>query len=328
MTAHPELAEVSAVTAERGGREVLHGIDLVLRQGQVVALMGPNGAGKSTLLDVIGGSLHPTTGTVTLSGRVAVALQSPDLANRSVIANVKLALAWWGVPRAERPQRATEALRAIDAAHLADRHASALSGGERRRVHLARAMAVRPDLLMLDEPFAGLDASTRAGLLDDTGTALRTTAAGALVVVHDRAEAWALADRLLIMIAGRIVADGPPRMLLEQPPTLQVARFLGFDGTFELSGGAVIVTRPAHVRVDPDGAYAATVTRVVPLEDGVRLVLASDRGELYARTDDLGPASGDRLRFNLTGGASFDSGGQPTPLPWEAAHSRSPYADA
>ena len=133
------------------------------------------------------------------------------MARRSVLANLTAALGWWGVPRAQRAQRAREALEAIGAGHLAQRPATALSGGERRRVHLARVLAVRPDVLLLDEPFAGLDPEVRAALLQDAERALRSPERATLVVVHDRAEAWALADRLLILIDGRIVADGPPR---------------------------------------------------------------------------------------------------------------------
>src|SRR6202012_3868902 len=127
--------------------------------------------------------------------------------------------------------------------------AATLSGGERRRVHLARAIAVIPDVLMLDEPFAGLEAEVRATLLEDALSALRSTTRATLVVVHDRAEAWALADRLLILIDGRLVASGRPRELLEPPGSLEVARFLGFDGRLD-DGREVILTRPAHVALD------------------------------------------------------------------------------
>ena len=97
-------------------------------------------------------------------------------------------------------------------------------------MHLARVLAVEPDMLLLDEPFAGLDAEVRAALLEDALSALRSDTRATLVVVHDRAEAWALADRLLILIDGRLVADGSPRDLLEHPPSPGVARFLGYDG--------------------------------------------------------------------------------------------------
>jgi ABC-type sulfate/molybdate transport systems ATPase subunit len=259
------LLQASGLRVARGPRDVVQGIDFELRAGEIAALLGPNGAGKSTLLDALAGLLPLAAGHLEASGHVALALQSPDLAKRTVVANVQLALGWWGVPRGERRARAEWALKAMQASHLRDRPALSLSGGERRRVHLARAVSVRPDIMLLDEPFAGLDAATRATLLDDTGAALRAWAATTLVVVHDRAEAWALADRLLVMIDGRLVADGPPRELLSRPPSVQVARFLGFDGTLAGEDGQLLLTRTQHVVLDPASELRARVARAIPI---------------------------------------------------------------
>ena len=297
----PALLSCRGLTVRRGGREVVRDVTLELARGQVVALLGPNGAGKSTLLEALAGSVTAAAGEVTRRGRVALALQSPDLARRSVMANLTTALAWWGVARSERRDRALAALGALGVGALASRPADTLSGGERRRVHLARTLAVAPDVLLLDEPFAGLDPEARALLLEDAGPALRSADRATLIVVHDRAEAWALADRLLIMIDGALVAAGPPRELLERPPSEEVARFLGFDGAVTLDGGRWL-TRPAHVVLDPSGPYGARVTRVVPLQDGVRLELALDAGHLFAVASLPGPAVGDQVRVRLDGG--------------------------
>jgi len=298
------LLRCEHLTVRRGKRNVVNDVSAELRAGEIVALLGPNGAGKSTLLDALAGALPAAEGRIERRGRVAVALQSPDLARRTVFANMTLALAWWGVPRPERSERAREALRAIGAEHLARRRAATLSGGERRRVHLARAIAVQPDVLLLDEPFAGLDAEVRANLLEDALSALRSSDRATLVVVHDRAEAWALADRLLILIDGRIVADGPPATLLSAPPSALVARFLGYDG--ELRGGdELLLTRAAHVALHEDGLQSATVARVIPLEDGVRLELTLPHGRLYAIADLPGPRVGDTVRIDLDGGVRF-----------------------
>ncbi len=298
------LLRCEHLSVRRGKRDVVTDVSAELRAGEIVALLGPNGAGKSTLLDALAGALPSVQGRIERHGRVAIALQSPDLARRTVFQNVTLALAWWGVPRAERAERAREALRAIGADHLSRRRAATLSGGERRRVHLARTIAVRPDVLMLDEPFAGLDAEVRANLLEDALSALRSTTRATLVVVHDRAEAWALADRLLILLDGRLVASGSPRELLERPPSVAVARFLGFDGRLE-DGDELVLTRPPHVAVDPGGPLEARVTRAVPLEDGVRLELELDRGRLYAVSPLPAPRVGDTVRLRIDGGARF-----------------------
>jgi ABC-type sulfate/molybdate transport systems ATPase subunit len=296
------------VSVRRGDREVVRDVSFELRPGELVALLGPNGAGKSTLLDTLGGALAPAQGNIHRRGRVATALQAPDLARRSVIANVKLALAWWGVPRAERGRRAREALAAIGAEHLAQRSAATLSGGERRRVHLARVVALDPDVLLLDEPFAGLDAEVRASLLEDAVSALRSDTRATLVVVHDRAEAWALADRLLILIEGELAAAGPPRELLEHPPTPVVARFLGYDGMLTVDGDTLL-TRPPHVVLDPAGPLEARVTRAVALEDGFRLELQLQGGRLFAVAPLPAPVVGDVVHVRLEGGARFPAGG-------------------
>ncbi len=304
-TSEPML-RATGLTVARGPRTVLHDVDLQLRAGELVALLGPNGAGKSTLLDALSGTLAPAAGSIERHGSVAFALQSAEMARRSVLANLTVALGWWGVPRPQRVQRAREALEAIGAGHLAQRQATALSGGERRRVHLARVLAVRPDVLLLDEPFAGLDAEVRAALLQDVERALRSPARATLVVVHDRAEAWALADRLLILIDGRIVADGPPATLLSAPPSAVVARFLGYDGEVR-DDRSVLLTRAAHVVIDADGPHPATVARVIPLEDGVRLELRLANGRVYTVAPLPAPRAGDSVRVRIDGGIRFDA---------------------
>jgi ATPase subunit of ABC transporter with duplicated ATPase domains len=301
------LLRTSSLRVVRGGVEVLHDVSLSLVRGDVLAVLGPNGAGKSTLLGTIGGVLPTASGSIERSGRIATAMQSPDLATRTARANVEVALAWWGVPRRERRARAIAALAAMRADHLADRPAAALSGGERRRVHIARAVALEPDVLLLDEPFAGLDPVSRGGLLEDTASALRTGAGAVILVVHDRAEAWALADRLVVLIDGRVAAEGRPREVLERPPSAAVARFLGFSGELR-DGGDLVLARPSQVRVDPAGDIAATVVRLVPLEDGARAELETATGRLFALVSFPGPAVGDRVRVAIDGCVRYPHG--------------------
>ena len=292
------------VGADRGGRAVLDGVDLQLRRGEVVALLGPNGAGKTTLVTLLAGIARPDRGHVERAGRVATALQTPAMARRSVLANVEAGLGWWGVPRAERRQRALRALAALGVDHKAASAARTLSGGEARRVHLARVLATEPDALLLDEPFAGLDVSARADLLYEAAGALRAEHRATLIVVHDRAEAWALADRVVVLIDGRIAATGPPDEVFHRPPTARAAAFLGFAGRIAEPGGALMV-RPEDVHLDPTGPLLGHVVRRVPLEEGVRVEVELPEGRLVAGARLPGPEPGEQVRLRVSGGVRY-----------------------
>ncbi|MDO8211691.1 ATP-binding cassette domain-containing protein [Conexibacter sp. CPCC 206217] len=302
------LLRARGLAIGRGGRTLASGLELELQRGEVVALLGPNGAGKSTLLAVLAGLLEPSAGTVERGGRVAAALQGTALARRSVQANVEAALAWWGVPRAERAQRAAAALDALHVAQLAGRPASALSGGEARRVHIARALALRADVLLLDEPFAGLDAPTRAELLQDAATLLRDPVRATLLVVHDRAEAWALADRVALLLDGELIS-GPTATVLERPVSTAHARFLGFTGELRQPDGTIVRLRPAHVALDPDGPLAGRVVRRIPEEDGLLCELQLEHGRVQTRAPYPGPADGEPVRVRLDGGVELPGDG-------------------
>jgi ABC-type sulfate/molybdate transport systems ATPase subunit len=298
------LLQSANLSVARGNRTIVHDISLELQPGEVVALLGPNGAGKSTLLDCLAGALPPASGTITRNGRLTVALQSADMVHRSALKNVELALAWWGVAPGDRRARALSALASLRVDHLADRPAVSLSGGERRRVHLARVLAVEPDILLLDEPFAGLDGESKERLLTDSTSFLRAPGRATLVVVHDRAEAWALADRLLVLIDGKLVATGTPRDVLAEPPTPEAARFLGYDGEL-LDGDRTLLTRPAQIQLDPSGPLRARVSRTIPQEDTARLELTLDNGVVFTTCPWPAPAVGDEVAIRLTGSAAF-----------------------
>jgi ABC-type sulfate/molybdate transport systems ATPase subunit len=292
------------VRVRLGRSEILHDIDFAVAPGEVVALLGPNGAGKTTLLGALSGRLPVANGEIERQGRVASVLQSPSLVARSAVANVELALAWWRVPRPQRRPRAMQALTEMQAAHLAKRRADTLSGGEQRRVHLARAVAVAPDLLLLDEPFDGLDPQAHESLRDDTATVLRAADSAVVIVLHDRADAWAMADRIVVLIDGRVQADGAPQVILDQPPTADVARLLGYDGALT-TGSGQLLTRAAHVRVDPAGDLAATVIRAIGVEDGMRLELQTARGRVWTRYPGADVRAGDDVTVTIRGGAEF-----------------------
>jgi ABC transporter len=228
------------------------------------------------------------------------------------------------VPRAQRAERAESALKLLHVDDLADRMADTLSGGEARRVHLARALALGSDCLLLDEPFAGLDPPTRAELLQDAAAALRHPDRATLVIVHDRAEAWALADRLIVLLDGKVAADGTPASVLERPPTLDVAEFLGFSGRVRDDDGGLRCVRPALVALDPDGPLEGTVRRRTPEEDGVLCDIVLEDGQLQLRTIYPGPQIGDLVRVRVDGSVRYVDGRLAADPP--ASRRRSPAA--
>ncbi len=259
-----------------GGRELLHVPGFGLPAGTVTAVLGPNGAGKSTLLRALG-LLRPVTGTVLLDGTPATpaavraasaaVLQRPVLRRGTVAANAADGLRFRGVGRRAARARARPWLEALGVAHLADRDVRGLSGGEAQRVSLARALAVEPRVLLLDEPFTGLDAPTRADLLADLRSALDGRATATLLVTHDRAEAHALAERTALLVDGRIRAHGPTGRVLDEPVDAVTARLLGFTNLLPpaLTGAPqVLAARPEDCRLaDPDpGACPADEVRV------------------------------------------------------------------
>jgi len=233
------VLELRDVTVRRGGGFTLDIPCLALAPGEILALMGPNGAGKSTLLEVAALLRRPDSGEVLVDGvpvtprivrerrrRMAMVFQAPLLFHVSVLENVAAGLRFRGMPRRGAQQQARHWLGRFGVDHLAGRSGRALSGGEAQRVSLARAFAVEPEVLFLDEPFAALDAPTRVALIPDLARELQTADIAAMIATHDRAEAFALADRLAVLIDGRIAQIGPPEALAAAPASPAVAAVL------------------------------------------------------------------------------------------------------
>lgn len=201
---------------------------LAVHSGEVLGLVGPNGAGKSTLLLVLGLLHRPAAGEVRFRGfkidgrrnllsirrRLAMVFQSPLLLDMNVYDNVAIGLRLRRLPREEVRCRAEEALGLFGIGHLARRHARALSGGEAQRVNLARAFALRPDVLLLDEPFAGLDTPSRLGLLRELKDILGRTGITAVMATHDYTELPVVADRVAIMAGGHLEGVGPVEKMI------------------------------------------------------------------------------------------------------------------
>lgn len=221
------------VTFER--RRILDRVSLDAADGEVVALLGPSGSGKSTLLRVIAGLITPEAGTVSIDGRdvtrvpthqrgVGMVFQDEQLfPHRDVAANVGFGLRMQGVARAEREARVTELLAMVGLAGFERRRVTDLSGGEAKRVALARSLAPRPGVLLLDEPLTGLDRQLHDRLADDLARILRTAGTTVVLVTHDRDEA----DR----VADRVVRLGRPVCELRAAETHDLRRRVLRDGT-------------------------------------------------------------------------------------------------
>lgn len=224
----------------RGKREVLVLDGLDVARGETVAVLGPNGAGKSTLL-LAAALLIPAAGEIRyggelLRGRNAVALrrrtstvfQDAALLDMSAQRNVEEAMAIHGFGRADRAARAAAWLERLGVAGRADVRPHQLSGGEAQRVSIARALAVRPEILFMDEPFSGLDGATRARLVGEVRTLIAETHLTVLMTTHDLAEAAVLADRVLLLDGGVPLAMGSAAEVLARPPSPEAAALLDF----------------------------------------------------------------------------------------------------
>jgi len=205
--------------------------ELDLWTGGALAVVGPNGAGKSTLLRALAGLIQPLRGRIErgVSGPVTMVFQRPIPFAGSVEHNLRAALSGLSLPRADRAQRVAEALEHFGIARLAGRDAATLSGGELRRLSLARAFALRPAVLLLDEPFDDLDASGQESLSIDLRRAIAGTDVAVAVVTHDLRRALLLADRIAVMREGRIVQQGPREEVLARPVDTAVARQVGMS---------------------------------------------------------------------------------------------------
>ncbi|MPV36442.1 ATP-binding cassette domain-containing protein [Georgenia subflava] len=224
----------------RGWTTAVDRVDLDVADGEVLALLGPSGSGKSSLLRAVAGLEPPAAGSVTWSGRDVTSVpvhrrgfglmfQDGQLfPHRSVAGNVAYGLVMAEVPRAERGRRVELLLETVGLAGYGSRAVSTLSGGQAQRVALARALAPAPQLLLLDEPLSALDRGLREHLTGELHDVLRSTGTTALYVTHDHDEAFTVADRVAVMVDGRLAQVDSPGRLWHAPVSREVAAFLGY----------------------------------------------------------------------------------------------------
>lgn len=249
--AAPELV-LDNVCKSFDGHVAVDRCDLALKRGEIVALLGASGCGKSTLLNMIAGFEDPDYGTISLRGNVintippyrrnvAMVFQAYAMFPHLTVAdNIAYGLHARKLGKAEIAARVDEMLALLQLGGLGKRFPAQLSGGQRQRVAVARALAVRPDMLLLDEAFSALDRNLREDMQLELSLLLRRLMVTTVLVTHDQREAFALADRIAIMEAGRIAQIGTPEEVYRQPGSSSVLRFLGTTNRFtgDLTSGA------------------------------------------------------------------------------------------
>ena len=315
-----------------GRRQVLLGVDLEVPTGTMTAVLGPSGCGKTTLLRILAGFETPDAGTVSIGGesmaavpvhrrRVGLMPQEGALfPHLSVAGNIAFGLGG----NSEGPHRAVAYwLDVVGLSGLADARPHELSGGQQQRVALARALAAEPRVLLLDEPFAALDAGLRGRVREDIATILQSTGTTAVLVTHDQTEALSLADSVALLLSGSVAQSGAPGDLYHRPASLAVARFVG--ATTELpatchagkihsalgvhraripvhDGPVVAVLRPEQVRIGATCDSAATVgSRHFYGPVTALTVILDDGSELTLHDSGTAAGVGDRITVRVDG---------------------------
>jgi sulfate transport system ATP-binding protein len=281
--------EIVGVGKRFGDFVALDDVTLEVETGSLTALLGPSGSGKSTLLRIVAGLEQPDAGTIRLEGEDVTTRPPQDrgvgfvfqhyaaFKHMTVRKNVAFGLEIRRRPKAEIAERVDELLRLVQLHGLADRYPAQLSGGQRQRMALARALAVEPGVLLLDEPFGALDARVRKELRLWLRRLHDEQHVTTVIVTHDQEEAMDVADTIALMHEGRIEQTGKPRELYEQPANDFVLQFFG--SVVETPDG-LVRSHDLAISLDPSaGSFEAMVTRVVYLGFEVRVDLLDADGQ-------------------------------------------------
>jgi len=346
------MARVELMSVSKAWEKAIavDGLDLAIDDGEFVAILGPSGCGKSTTLFMLAGIYTPTEGEIRFDGarvneveardrNVGIVFQSYALyPNMTVLQNIMFPLRFQSMAKAEAQKRARAAATLVQVDALKDRRPSQLSGGQQQRVALARALVKEPRLLLLDEPLSNLDATLRLTMRSEIRNLQRQLGVTTVLVTHDQIEATTMADRIIVMHAGRLEQVGSPDDLYARPETRFVAGFIGsppmniLDVTAEgavarsgetllpLSGtngrmAAAVGIRPEHISFADVGLPAEAVG-VEPLGRESLLLVETPAGAM--RVLEAGPASvrpGERvhLAWDATASMAFDAAGRRIP---------------
>ena len=282
--------DITGVTKTYGDFVALDDVSLTIPKGQLTALLGPSGGGKSTLLRVIAGLETADTGTVSIEGTDATKLP-PQKRNvgfvfqhyavfkhMTVAKNVAFGMEIRKKPKDEIARRVDELLKLVHLSQFSHRLPAQLSGGQRQRMALARALAVEPTVLLLDEPFGALDAKVRKELRDWLRRLHDEVHVTTIFVTHDQEEAMEVADEIVVINEGRVEQVGTPDELYDEPANDFV---MGFLGETTRLGGVLLRPHDIHISLSPElaGASEGVVSRVLRVGFEVRVTVLTDDGE-------------------------------------------------
>ncbi|WP_079063949.1 ABC transporter ATP-binding protein [Streptomyces sp. NRRL F-4489] len=310
---------VTVAHGRHGEHTVLDALDLTVEPGEVMALLGPSGSGKTTALRAVAGFVRPVSGRVLIGGRDVTGLpphrrgigmvvqQYALFPHLTVAGNVAFGLKAHRTPRADIPGRVAEALELTGMAGYADRHPRELSGGQQQRVAIARALAIRPGVLLLDEPLSALDTRLRSGMLAELARLHRELPdVSILYVTHDQVEALTLADRIAVLESARLRECGTPRQLYRRPRTAFTASFVGTanllpvtvrrDGAVDFAGRTLTVATGGAA----PGARATLCLRPHLLTPGASAGAGAGPGSGAGVGPDAGPGGPNTLRGTVT----------------------------
>jgi putative spermidine/putrescine transport system ATP-binding protein len=314
--------ELRGIASRYGSNQVLSDIDLSIEKGEFVALLGSSGCGKTTLLRLIAGFMAPSAGDVSVASRdvtrlppdkrgMALVFQSYALwPHMTVSQNIAYGLKLRGVARDEIATRVSAMQQLLGLDGLGDRKPAALSGGQRQRVALGRALAIDPEILLLDEPLSNLDARIRLTVRHELRALQKRLGITAIHVTHDREEAMVMADRIVILDKGRIAQQGSPEEVYNRPASAFVAAFMGAENLLHLTGHTdgdtfVLEAGPANAECRlPLGArpLGAGLVEARFRPEAARLSAAGDAPDTAIAAADGAVFSGEVLAVSYPGG--------------------------
>ena len=308
---------VEGLTRRFGGRDVVSNVSLRVAPGQVTCLLGPSGCGKSTTLRMIAGVDRPDAGRVSVNGQVLsddaihlpperrhIGLMFQDFAlfpHLSVAENVAFGLSG---TRAEKHARAEEMLARVHLAGFAPAYPHELSGGEQQRVALARAIAPKPGIMLMDEPFSGLDNRLRDGIRDETLDILKEEGTAVVLVTHEPEEAMRMADEIALMRAGRIVQQGAPYNVYNAPVDRQAASFFSDVNVIRGRVQGALTDTPFGAFLAP-GVPDGTEVEIVIRPQHLRIDFDRDGRGPHPTPEDGVPARGTVVRARFMGNESL-----------------------